>query len=106
MSTSSANKPVDCDVDFDPGNLAGKTAIVTGGQTIPTQRVLNVLTIHRSQWARRSLRARPYQRQVCFVPTPALHLLDGNTDNDDRAYVCFGDLNEQNGQKLASELTG
>ncbi|KAF3042460.1 hypothetical protein E8E12_009767 [Didymella heteroderae] len=25
------NKPVDCDVDFDPSVLAGKTAIVTGG---------------------------------------------------------------------------
>jgi hypothetical protein len=32
MSPSFANKPVDCDIEFNTDNLAGKTAIVTGGK--------------------------------------------------------------------------
>lgn len=35
MTPSFANKPVNCDIDFDPSNLAGKTAIVTGGLAAP-----------------------------------------------------------------------
>ncbi|KAJ4993881.1 AdhA [Stagonosporopsis vannaccii] len=69
MAPSFTNQPVDCDIDFDPSNLVGKTAIVTGGA---------------------SGLGEAYVRALVKA----------------RAHVCFGDLNEENGQKLASELSG
>jgi hypothetical protein len=45
MASISLFKPVDCNVDFDTGNLAGKTAVVTGGVYF-APRHIGELSIH------------------------------------------------------------
>lgn len=36
MPGSTPETPINCDVDFDSSNVAGKTAVVTGGKLLPT----------------------------------------------------------------------
>ncbi|KAJ4304475.1 hypothetical protein N0V90_000001 [Kalmusia sp. IMI 367209] len=67
MPGSTPHSPIDCNVNFDPANVAGKTAIVTGGAS-----------------------------GIGEAYVRALHAA--------RAQIVIGDLNEQTGEKLASEL--
>lgn len=48
MAPSFTNKLVDCEIEFDLSNLAGKTAIVTGGETASRAHYeVNILTVLR-----------------------------------------------------------
>lgn len=94
--------PIDTTVSPDLSTLKGKSVIVTGGvYSLSYPAFKQILTCNRCQWSRRSIRSSilgSWVRRYEIFPGGRC------TEASTRAYVTFGDINEEKGASMEKEL--